>query len=458
MSLPMKSGIVRSLFGIFLAGAVCLPAQSWRAGAAAVSITPQMPVWMAGYGSRNKPSEGVAQELHAKALAIEDPGGIRVVIVTSDLIGFVREVTDKIAGQATQRFELPRERLVFTSSHTHTGPTLGHSLRVMYELTPEQSKAVEDYTAYLEKQVVEVIGKAINNLAPASFSFHHGHAEFAMNRREATSEGIKLGVNPKGPVDYDVPVLQVKSADGKVLAVLFSYASHNTTLTGDDYKFHGDYAGVAQQQFETDHPGAVALFMMGCGGDANPYPRGKVEYAEKNGKDLSAAVDTAMGAKGRPVEGRLRAELIHFPIPLAPAPSRAEFAARTKDKDPFLRRHAEYHLSLIDRDGHSPREYEYTLQAVQFGDAATMVALSGEVVVGYAQQLKQKLGAENTWPVAYANDVFAYIPTRQILSEGGYEADRSQIYYGMPGPWAPEVEPTILDKAVDLVTKIRGGN
>lgn len=438
--------------------AALLPGQSWRAGAAKVSITPRMPVWMAGYGSRDKPSQGVAQELHAKALAIEDPQGMRVVIVTSDLIGFVRDVTERIAVRAGQRFELPRNRLVVTSSHTHTGPTLGHSLHVMYDLTPEQAQAVEDYTQYLEDQVVDVIGKAIANLVPAQLSFHRGRAGFAMNRREPTPQGVKLGVHPKGPVSNEVPILQVTAPDGTLRAVLFSYACHNTTLTGNHYEFHGDYAGEAQDRFERQHPGAVALFMMGCGGDANPNPRGELEFAQRNGAELASAVGEALGRDGRRVQGKLRSELVHFPIPLAPAPSREEFEARLNDSDRFMRRHAQGQLEILHRNGHSLREYSYPLQAVQLGDTVTLVALGGEVVVGYALRLQQMLGAETTWPVGYANDVFAYIPTRQILSEGGYEADRSQIYYGMPGPWAPEIETTILDQAVALVKKVRGEN
>jgi hypothetical protein len=456
MAVPMCWKRTKILLLIVASFAAALPGQTWQAGAAKVAITPRMPVWMAGYGNRDKPSQGVAQQLQAKALAIEDPQGVRVVIVTTDLIGFVREVTETIADQARQRFKLPRNRLVITSSHTHTGPTLGNSLRVMYDLTPEQAQAVQDYTRYLEEQVVAVIGKAIGNLAPARLSFHRGKAGFAMNRREPTPQSVKIGVNPKGPVDHDVPVLQVSSPDGKLLAVLFSYACHNTTLTGNHYEFHGDYAGEAQERFENKHPGAVALFMMGCGADANPQPRGELENAQRNGEELASAVESAVGRDGRPVQGQLRAELTHFPIPLAPAPSRGEFEARLKDSDRFVRRHAAQQIELLNRDGHSPRDYSYPLQAVQLGNTVTLVALGGEVVVGYALQLKQRLGEETTWPVGYANDVFAYIPTRQILSEGGYEADRSQVYYGMPGPWAPAIEATILDQAVGLVNKLRG--
>jgi hypothetical protein len=246
--------------------------------------------------------------------------------------------------------------------------------------------------------------------------------------------------------------------DGKPIAVLFSYACHNTTLTGNHYEFHGDYAGEAQQRLENAHPGVVALFMMGCGADANPQPRGEMAHVEQHGKELAAVVAGAMSKDGRGVDGELRAELIRFPIPLAPAPSRSEFEARTKDRDRFVRRHAAEHLELLASGGRIPTDYSYPLQAVQLGGTVTLVALAGEVVVGYALQLKERLGAESTWPVAYANDVFAYIPTKEILSEGGYEADRSQVYYGQPGPWAPAIEATILDKAVALVKRLRVAN
>ena len=458
MAMLMYWQRIRNLVLIFLAVASGLPGQQWKAGAAVVSITPQMPVWMAGYGNRDKPSQGVAQELHAKALAIEDPSGSRVVIVTSDLIGFVNDVSEAIAAQASERFQLSRERLVLSSSHTHTGPTLGSSLRVMYEFTPQQAKAVDDYTQYLQQQVVAVIGKAIANLAPSRLTFHRGQAGFAMNRRQQTPDGVKLGVNPKGPVDHDVPVLRVSSMDGTPIAVLFSYACHNTTLTGNHYEFHGDYAGEAQQRIEAAHPGVVALFMMGCGADANPEPRGEMAHVEQHGKELAAAVAGAMSKDGRGVEGELRADLIRFPIPLAPTPSRGEFEARAQDPDRFVRRHAAQQLELLANGASLPADYSYPLQAVQLGGAVTLVALAGEVVVGYGLQLKQRLGAESTWPVAYANDVFAYVPTKEILAEGGYEADRSQVYYGQPGPWAPEIEATILDKAVGLVQRVRAPN
>ena len=64
---------------------------SWQAGVATVVITPKESMWMAGYAARDKPSEGQVHDLYAKALAVEDVAGMRLVVVTTDLIGIPRD-------------------------------------------------------------------------------------------------------------------------------------------------------------------------------------------------------------------------------------------------------------------------------------------------------------------------------------------------------------------------------
>ena len=91
------------------------PAQeptAWKAGAAAVKITPETPIWMAGYAGRKKPSEGVAADLFAKALAIEDPAGTRLVIVTLDLISVPRTLRDWLEAAVQEKHGLKRSSLL----------------------------------------------------------------------------------------------------------------------------------------------------------------------------------------------------------------------------------------------------------------------------------------------------------------------------------------------------------
>jgi hypothetical protein len=425
-----------------------LLAAQWKAGAAAVDITPREPVWMSGYGNRTTPSEGVAQALHAKALALEDPAGRRTVIVTTDLIGLSRTVAEGIAARVHAAHQLSRERLLLTSSHTHTGPAVAGNLPLMQPPTRELQARTARYTTYLQDQIVTVIAKALGDLAPAELSYHIGRASFAMNRRERTPDGsIKLGDNPSGPVDHDVPVLRVASPDGGLRAVLLSYAAHNTTLTGRHMEFHGDYAGAMQAYFEQQHPGAVALFMLGCAGDANPGGRGTVEQAEEHGRELTASVDSALATKGMPIRGTLDSSFERFPIQLEPPPGAEVWKRRAAESQGLDRQIAEYFLAMIRERGSIPATYDYPLQTLRLGETLTLIALGGEVTVDYALQLKQRLGPATTWVVAYSNDVMSYIPTAKILEEGGYEAERSQAYYGMPGKWRPTIEKTILDHA-----------
>jgi hypothetical protein len=237
--------------------------------------------------------------------------------------------------------------------------------------------------------------------------------------------------------------------------IVFGYACHNTTLTDKFYQFSGDYAGYAQAALETAHPGAVALFVMGCGADINPEPRSTLELAERHGQTLAQSVEQVLQGSLSPVRGPLRTAIDRVMIPFAPPPTRQEFQARLSDKNVFRQRHAERMLARLDRDGKLISQYPYTVQVLQFGNDLTLIALAGEVVVDYALRLKRELGADGLWVAGYSNDVFAYIPSARVLKEGGYEANDSMIYYDLPGPFAPAIEEKIMKKIHELVR--RGG-
>ena len=91
-----------------------------------------------------------------------------------------------------------------------------------------------------------------------------------------------------------------------LLAVVCGTACHNTTLGGNDYEISGDYAGHAQRLVEEQHPGAQAMFVLGCAGDANPYPRGTHEIAATHGKELAKEVERVLTTKLVPVRGPLK--------------------------------------------------------------------------------------------------------------------------------------------------------
>ena len=427
----------------------------WKAGLAEVVITPHKSLWMAGYASRTKPSEGVAEDLYAKALALEDPSGQRAVLVTTDLLGLPAVVSHNIAARVERKHHLSRRQLLLSSSHTHGGPVIDRMLELSYPMNAQQGAEVDAYTGELKDRIVELVGASMKSLRPAQLSFGHSEAGFTMNRRARTNEGIVIGVNKEGPVDRDVPVLRIDDPHGKLRGIVFGYACHNTTAR-DFLQFHGDYAGFAQGWLQEHHPGVTALFMAGCGGDANPFPRGTIELARQHGEELATSVEKVLTQELAPVRGPLQTAYDEFPVAFATPPGRAELQAQLQSQDVHHRTWAAAMLKILDRDGHLPAEYPYPLEIWQLGQDLTLVGLAGEVVVDYDLRLKRELGAEKLWVAAYCNDVFAYIPSLRVLQEGGYEGGGAMVYYGHPGPFAPSIEETIIGKVHDLIRQVRG--
>lgn len=430
------------------------PQAKWKAGVASVVITPEHSMWMAGYAARTKPSEGKVHDLHAKALALEDADGMRLVIVAAELIGIPRELRDWMEKEVSQHYELPPEGLLLSASHTHCGPELrAWRLSLWWELPPEQIRLSQEYFGGLRQKLLRLVGQAMDNLAPARLAYTHARAGFAMNRRLKTDRGFVISPNPDGPVDHDVPVLRVDSPEGELRAVLFGYACHNTTLSF--YQFCGDYAGFAQEYLEEAHPGATALFVAGCAGDQNPYPRRTLELAQQHGRGLANGVEAALISQPRPVRGPLRLALEEVTLEFAEPPSREQLEQEAKSSNKYERRHAEVLLKELEETGNIRRTYPYPVHVVQFGNDLTVVALAGEAVVDYSLRLKAELPGAPVWVAAYCNDVFGYLPSLRVLQEGGYEGGGAMRYTTLPGPFAPSVEKLVVDKVHELVNKVR---
>jgi neutral ceramidase len=408
---------------VFLLSSAALWGAGLRAGVGRAEITPAGPIWMSGYAARTHPSDGVLMPLWAKALAIESGPGERIVIVSVDVVGVPRVVSDAVA----ERSGLKRSQLLVNASHTHTGPVVWGNIPNLAVIPPAEQEKLIAYQKKFTDAIVAAVGAAIRDLAPAKLEYGEGAAEFAMNRRPQS-----------GPTDHRVPVVKVLGADGKLRGVLFGYACHNTTLTAQIYQLSGDYAGFAAAELERRHPGATAVFLMLCGADQNPNPRGTVELGKQHGETLAAVVD---GVATHPLDGRIRTSFRLIPLKLAPR-TRQDFEAERKDPLAAKVRRADLMLAALDA-GKKIDTVEYPVQAIRFGRGLTLVALGGEVVVDYALRIKKEHPGEPIVVAGYSNDVMSYIPSVRVLKEGGYEANDSMIYYGLSGPYAEDVEQRI---------------
>lgn len=391
---------------------------------AVAKVTPQKMLFMAGYASRKTPAVGKVQDLFAKALALQDEQGNRLVFVTLDLIGVPQLLRHAVAERAEKEFKLPQANLVMNASHTHSGPSLRTTPLTEKDKDNPQAKDSWDYTQKLQDDIVGIIGRALADVQPARLTWNKARCGFAMNRRRDYTlppdhPNAKKAPNPDGPVDHEVPALRVEAPDGTLRATLFGYACHNTSL--GFYNFCGDYAGFAQEYLQEHRPDFTALFLMGCGADQNPYPRRSdvvpgitdLELSMQHGRSLSNAVEMALVVNPRPIAGPIRAA---------------------------------YEEIILDYAKPGREPHPYPVQVIKLGNDLTFITLGSEVVVDYSLRFKREFaGAAGVWVAGYSNDYTGYVPSLRVLKEGDYEAAAG---------WTDSIEDRIATKVYELHQKL----
>ena len=429
--------------------------ENWKAGTARTTITPSKPLWMAGYGSRTAPAQGTFHDLYVRVLVLEDAAGHRGIILTSDTLGIPKLMYDEICETLESRYGLNRSQVMLNASHTHCGPVLKGALLDIYPLNDGQLSDINEYSDWLVSEIVAAIGRAMDDLQPATISRGVGTSDFAVNRRMNREPDVPVLRENNlllGPVDHTVPVLAVKDATGNLKAVVFTYACHNTTL--DFQQWCGDYAGFAQLSLETRYPGVTAMFCMGCGADQNPIPRRTLEVCQKYGERLSTAVQSVLDRPLIPVLNSLETRHAFVPLVMDPLPATGRLQDMAAAPVSYQQRWAVRQLNQIQSGIVPPSVYQYPVQAWRLGGDQLWIALGGEVVVDYSLRLKAELG-EGTWINAYANDVMAYIPSKRVLLEGGYEGQSSMMVYGLPAErWASDIEDRVVEGVIKVVRSL----
>jgi hypothetical protein len=138
-------------------------------------------------------------------------------------------------------------------------------------------------------------------------------------------------------------------------------------------------------------------------------------------------------------------------LPFVDPPTKEELEAGRGQGTVYQQRLTELLLKRIAKQGHVDRAYPYPVQVVRFGDDLTLVALAGEVVVDYALRLRKEYEGKRLWIAGYSNEVFAYLPSERILTEGGYEGGGAMVYFGWHGPFRPGVEDLVVGLTKKLV-------
>jgi hypothetical protein len=398
-----------------LTGTVCR-GQGGYFGTAKVNINPLDPVMLSGYAGRAGMPEATDVQLDIFAQAAAFGVGTETsLLLTVECTGLPDNVVDPLRAQLAGNLGIAQERIVMTSTHSHSCPCVDGYLPNLFgaPLPAAKQQHVDEYTAKLVEWMEEAAVEALDNRTPGhEISWANGSVGFGQNRR---GEGVN---------DHDLPVMLVKDAVGDAKAIITSYATHAVTLNGGDNLVSGDWPGYARQALETMYPGAAAMVMIGAGADSNPTGMGSQLSARNHGRTIANEVrrlidDNLMTA----VSPQISAYHTEMELDYATA------------------------LTLGDPAGvmlaPAPTSSMYGITSWTFGDDLAMVFMEGEVVADYSLRLKAELG-DKVWVNGYSNDVQGYIPSERVLRAGGYEADSSNYYYGNPGRYAYGLENKII--------------
>jgi Neutral/alkaline non-lysosomal ceramidase, N-terminal len=432
---------------------------TWKVGLAQESITPSEPVWMAGYSGRNRPSEGKLQDIWVKAVALEGADGHKAIWVEAEILNFPRLIYSEIVRQAKEKYNIEPADLMLTSTHTHSAPVIWGFVDIIYDINDEQRAVIRRYGEQLISKTVDCIGRALDDLKPATLWAGEGEAYFAANRRHnpwgAVVDKLRAEGKLKGPSDLSVPVLAIRNLDGTLRGVVSGYAAHCVVLC-DNYDISGDWAGFAQVDFQKSHPGVQLMVYQGCGADQNAAPRLGLEATRKYGAQFAEAVDKVLSKPMRPIEPKLKTDIRYISIPFGPALTREELQA-SLDKPGLKGRWARRHLADLEAGKTWPRSYDaYPVQVWRLGEKQLWIALGGEVVVDYALKFKKEFGPD-CWVCGYTNDCsMGYIPTTVIQnSSRKYETGAFHMY-GLPAhDWASGIEDRITENVRSMVKEIK---
>jgi neutral ceramidase len=376
-----------------------------RAGVARVDITPRQPVTMSGYESRTGLSQGVHDPLSARVLAFE-AGGQRLVLVSTDIIGFYGETAEAFRQAIVAARDLEPSALFLAAIHTHAAP------RVTLDREGGHPNNVA-YTERLQEQLVEAVGEALDDLHPARIGTGSGSSPVGVNRREvqydeAGRPRMWLGRNPHGVHDEEVQVLKVEGSTGRG-AVLFDYATHSTSLGWQNLLISGDVHGLAEQFVERQlGDGVIAPAFAGASGDIDPWFRVRPGFETENGWiPEPVLLGTLLGE-----------EVVHtareIELSAGAGPVRSAFETLLLPAKPG-----------VDAAGSAdapPVPLNVTVARV--GDVA-FVGLGAEVLTEIGLAIKRASPWPTTIVITHCNGAAGYLPPKHLYVEGGYEIETS---------------------------------
>lgn len=382
-----------------------------RAGFSRTDITPEIPVKLYGYASRKTYSEGVHDPLSARAVVFEN-NGKRLLLVSSDLGSFARDVFPVVQKSIMDRFKLDESEIFLSAIHSHSSPILS--------LNPETGDPNNiEYTKKLQKILLDLIDNAFKNMQPVLTGSGTGSSPVGANRREMQSDGsIILGRNPYGITDKEVLVLKIAATDGTCMGVLYDYATHCTSLGGSNMKISGDVLGLSAQFVEKIlGESVITPVFAGASGNIDPWFRVLPAFNEEPGWiPEPILLGTLLGEEVIHVYRRIRdlnpGGQIRTSFTTLECPRKKTDVNQTGTGQP------------------QPPTVPVNITVASIGEDVAFVGFNVEMLTEIGMEIKKGSPFKHTFIITHCNGASGYLAPAELYKEGGYEVTSSHFEIG----------------------------
>jgi neutral ceramidase len=302
-------------------------------------------VGMMGYGRIDQQAEGLHARLRARAFVVVDrAGGMgappspardwgRVALVVADLGMIFDSVHQAVMRRLAERYGglYTARNVLLAATHSHAGPG-GHSHHVLYNLT---TLGFHHKTfAAITDGIVEALARAHDDLAPSTLRLSHGELRDASVNRSLTAFRLNpadiTGHFPDA-IDPQTTLLRVERG-GRAVGAVNWFATHGTSMSGDNRLISGDNKGYAAYHWERlvaggdylspEGPDFIAAFAQTNAGDMSPnlsltpptHPEDIAATRASGLRQYEAAAGQLALAAGAPVTGPVDSRLVYVDL------------------------------------------------------------------------------------------------------------------------------------------------
>lgn len=401
-----------------------------------MDITPQYPIYLAGFAHRRGYATKVAHNLYVKTSLIQKDGQ-KIIFIVADLIWWDDSFVSQLQDEIESKYDIPKEQICFHATHNHSGPQTSECF------SKQLGQPLSRYIYDLKEQVLLSIEMALLNMEEVSVMISKGVSNVGIYRRKQINREVNMAPNPDVPTDDEVTLLSFQTSSEKTKAIWMHYSCHPTTT--DENVLSSEFTGVCCDEVEKQHQGVIAVFLQGFCGDVRPnltkddqFYRGTIEDMIKEGKQLASDIMSCLKkAEKVSTYDAFYCERVILPI---------RFSNKVVDQHTPDLLMEEWPM-LVKRN--EKKGHQLIVQYIRIGEQLSFIMCNAELVQAYSFFIKGLGG--NILPLGYSNGMVGYIPTNEQLKKGGYEALESLFYFGYPTTISMEMEAEIKQTFLNII-------